>query len=62
MEKVENPGLGCYSRLFLVQVSEGWRLVIDLSSLNNIDTLIRFRLESVLLVLGFIRKMDILFS
>ena len=40
LQEVKNLGLGYYSRLFLVQkVLRSWRLVIDLSSLNNFMTL-----------------------
>ena len=62
LELVNQPGLGFYSRLFLVQKVTGWGLVIDLSSLNGFVTLTKFTVETVLLVLGSIKKGDVMLS
>ena len=62
LEEVENPGLGYYGRMFLLQeASGGWRPVISLSSLNNFATLTKFKMETVLSVLGSIKKGDVMF-
>ena len=55
LEVVEDPGLGFYSRLFLVEkATGGWRPVIDLSSLNGFVRQTPFRMETVTSVLASI--------
>ena len=59
LEVVEDPGLGFYSRLFLVEkVTGGWRPVIDLSPLNGFVQLTPFRMETVTSVLASLREGD----
>ena len=54
---------GFYSRLFLVEnASGGWRPVIDLSHLNEIVQLTRFKMETVASVLLSVREGDFLAS
>ena len=63
LEVVEDPGLGFYSRLFLVEkATGGWRPVIDLSPLNGFVQLTPFRMETVTSVLASIREGDFLAS
>ena len=51
VEIIQQPGPSFYSRLFLVEkVIRGWRPVIDLSSLNNFVTIMKFRMETVVSV------------
>ena len=57
LEVVDQPGPGFYSRLFLVQkVTGDWRPIIDLSVLNMYVTMTLFKVETVVSVLGSIRK------
>ena len=59
LESVDQPGAGFCSHLFLVQkVTGGCRPLIDLSTLNGYVTLTKFRMETVVSVLGSIRKGD----
>ena len=54
LEDLENPGLGYYTQLLVVQkVSGGWYAVIVRSYLNNYMTLTSFNMEIVSSVLGF---------
>ena len=46
-----------YSWLFLVE-----KVVIDLSSLNNFVTIMKFKMETIALVLGSVRRGDWMFS
>ena len=63
LEPVDQPGLGFYSQLFLVEkVMGSSRLVIDLSSLNSFITLTKFQMEMVASVLESVRKGDWMFS
>ena len=63
VELVDQPGLGYYSRLFLVEkVTEGWRSVIDLSALNGFVSMTKFKMEMVASVLGSICWGDWMFS
>ena len=61
LEIVDQPGLGFYSCLFLVKATGGWALVIDLSALNCFVMSMKFRMETIVLVLGSIRKRDWMF-
>ena len=62
MEIVNQPGLGPYSHLFLMEkATGGWRLIIDLSALDSFVTLTKFRMEMVASVLGSIQKRDWMF-
>ena len=63
VEIVRDPGLGFYSRLFLVEkATGGWRPVIDLSPLNRFVRLTPFRMETVTSVLASIREGDFMSS
>ena len=63
LEIVSDPGLGFYSRLFLVEkATGGWRPVIDLSPLNKFVVQTPFRMETVASVLGSIKENDFLAS
>ena len=56
LQIARDPGPGFYSRLFLVEkVSGGWRLVIDLSHLNEFVQLTSFKMETVASVLLSVR-------
>ena len=56
---VDQPGLGLYSHLFLVEkVTEGWRPVIHLSALDGYFMLTKFKMETVASILGSARKGD----
>ena len=56
VEIVEQPGPGFYSGLFIVEkVTGGWRSVIDLSSLNNFVTIMKFRMETATSLLWSVR-------
>ena len=58
-----DPGPGFYSRLFLVEkATGGWRLVIDLSHLNDFVQLTSFKMETVASVLLSVREGDFLAS
>ena len=55
VEVVDDPGLGFYSRLFLVEkATGGWRPVIDLSPLNGFVLQTLFKMETVASVLSAI--------
>ena len=55
VEVVDDPGLGFYCRLFLVEkATGGWRPVIDLSPLNGFVRQTLFRMEMVASVLASI--------
>ena len=57
LEIARDPGLGFYSRLFLVEkASGGWRPVIDLSHLNEFIHLTRFKMETVASALLSVRE------
>ena len=57
LEIVLDPGLGFYSRLFLVEkVMGGWRPVIDLSHLNEFVLQTLFKMETVASVLLSVRE------
>ena len=57
LEIARDPGPGFYSRLFLMEkASGGWRLVIDLSHLNEFVQLTRFKMETVASVLLSVRE------
>ena len=59
LEIVDQPGPGFYSCLFLMEkVTGGWRPVIDLSALSGLVTLTKFKMKTVVSVLGSIRKGD----
>ena len=59
LEIARDPGPGFYSRLFLVEkASGGWRLVIDLSHLNEFVQLTRFKIETVASVLLSVKEGD----
>ena len=63
VEVVDDPGLGFYSRLFLVEkATGGWRPVIDLSPLNRFVRQTQFRMETVASVLSSVRGGDFLAS
>ena len=63
LEIALDPGLGFYSRLFLVEkASGGWRPVIDLSHLNEFVHLTRFKMETAASVLLSVREGDFLAS
>ena len=63
LEVVVDPGLGFYSRLFLVEkATGGWRPVIDLSPLNGFVRQTQFRMETVTSVLASIREGDYQFK
>ena len=64
MEPVDQLSPGFYSRLFLVEkvTDGGWRPVVDLSTLNRFVTATKFRMETVVSVLGSIRQGDWMFS
>ena len=63
LEIARDPGPGFYSRLFLVEkATGGWRPVIDLSHLNDFIQLTPFKMETVALVLLFVREGDFLAS
>ena len=63
VEVVVDPGLGFYSRLFLVEKANGgWRPVIDLSPLNGFVRQTPFKMETVTSVLSAIRGGDFLAS
>ena len=61
LEIVNDPGLGFYSRLFLVEkATGGWRPVIDLSPLNEFVLQTPFKMETVASVLASIKENDFL--
>ena len=63
LEIALDPGLGFYSRLFLVEkASRGWRPVIDLSHRNEFVQLTPFKTETVVSVLLSVRQGDFLAS
>ena len=63
LEIVDDPGLGFYSRLFLVEkATGGWRPVIDLSPLNEFVIQTPFKMETVTSVLASIKENDFLAS
>ena len=63
LEIARDPGLGFYSRLFLVEkATGGWRPVIDLSHLNDFVQLTSFKTETVASVLLSVREGDFLDS
>ena len=63
LEIARDPGPGFYSRLFLVEkATGGWRLVIDLSHLNDFVQLTSFKMETVASVLLYVREGDFLAS
>ena len=63
LERVDQPSLGFYSLLFLVQkATGGWKPIIDLFTLNSYVTLTNLWMETVALVLGSIWKDDWMFS
>ena len=57
-------GLGFYSLLFLIERGGGWlagwlaggRLVVNLSTLNSFVMVMKFQMETIVSVLGSIRK------
>ena len=62
-EIVEQPGPGFYGRLFLAEnVTEGWRPVIDLSSLHNFVVIMKFSMETVAPVQGSVCRRDWMFA
>ena len=62
LEVAENRRAEYYSWLFLAQTAPGgWKPVIGLSSPSNDVTFMEFRMETVSLVLGLIRKGDVMF-
>ena len=57
LEIALDPGPGFCSRLFVVEkASDGWRLVIDLSHLNEFVQLTPFKMEIVASVLLSVRE------
>ena len=63
LEIARDPGLGFYSRLFLVEkATGGWRPVIDLSHLNDFVQLTSFKMEIVASVVLSVREGDFLAS
>ena len=63
VELVEQPGPGFYSRLFLVEkMTGGLRPVIDLLSLNNFVTIMKFKMETIASVLGSVCQENWMFS
>ena len=63
LEITRDPGPGFYSHLFLVEkASGGWRLVIDLSHLNDFVQLTSFKMETTASVLLSVREGDFLAS
>ena len=63
LEIVRDPGLGFYSRLFLVEkATGGWRPVIDLSQLNVFVRQTPFKMETVASVIASVREGDFLAS
>ena len=63
LERVDNPGPGFYSRLFLVEkASGGWRPVIDLSPLNEFVRQTPFKMETASSVLLSVKEGDFLAS
>ena len=63
LERVQDPGPGFYSHLFLVEKAlGGWRPVIDLSPLNEFVRQTPFKMETASSVLLSVREGDFLAS
>ena len=58
LELVNNPGPSYYIQLFLVQKALGMQPVINVLSLIGYVNLTKFKMKTISLVLGLIRKRD----